>query len=173
MVLILKAGMTGCARACVCWRQIDFAGKFESERMSRLEREGRILKQLSDHEHDVAADFETERVSPCENELYVEACLRCSDGEGGGGGGSVETGLKIRSLVDGPPCWPWRTGDSPRFGLVHLFGWRSEPPPMGRVEDREGKNDPVMSSTEGGSAGGGSAAVEACHSRIAKDATQD
>lgn len=42
--------------------QIDFEGKFEAERLSRLEREGRILKQLADHEQEVATDFETERV---------------------------------------------------------------------------------------------------------------
>lgn len=46
------------------WRQTDFESKFEAERMSRLEREGRILKQLADHEQEVATDFETERVSP-------------------------------------------------------------------------------------------------------------
>lgn len=42
--------------------QMDFEGKFEAERISRLEREGRILKQLADHEQEVATDFETERV---------------------------------------------------------------------------------------------------------------
>ena len=42
--------------------QMDFEGKFEAERLSRLEREGRILKQLADHEQDVAGDFDTERV---------------------------------------------------------------------------------------------------------------
>lgn len=41
---------------------MDFESKFEAERISRLEREGRILKQLADHEQEVAADFETERV---------------------------------------------------------------------------------------------------------------
>ncbi|CAM9476945.1 unnamed protein product [Ectocarpus sp. 6 AP-2014] len=41
----------------------DFESKFEAERMSRLEREGRILKQLADHEQEVATDFETERTS--------------------------------------------------------------------------------------------------------------
>ncbi|CAN0407900.1 unnamed protein product, partial [Scytosiphon promiscuus] len=39
----------------------DFESKFEAERISRLEREGRILKQLADHEQEVATDFETER----------------------------------------------------------------------------------------------------------------
>lgn len=43
--------------------QMDFEGKFEVERMSRLEREGRILKQLADHEQDVSSDFDAERVS--------------------------------------------------------------------------------------------------------------
>lgn len=43
--------------------QTDFESKFEAERISRLEREGRILKQLADHEQEVATDFETERVS--------------------------------------------------------------------------------------------------------------
>lgn len=42
--------------------QMDFESKFEAERISRLEREGRILKQLADHEQEVATDFETERV---------------------------------------------------------------------------------------------------------------
>ncbi|CAN0296678.1 unnamed protein product [Pylaiella littoralis] len=42
---------------------IDFEGKFEAERISRLEREGRILKQLADHEQEVATDFESERTS--------------------------------------------------------------------------------------------------------------
>lgn len=42
--------------------QMDFEAKFEAERISRLEREGRILKQLADHEQEVATDFETERV---------------------------------------------------------------------------------------------------------------
>lgn len=42
--------------------QVDFESKFEAERISRLEREGRILKQLADHEQEVATDFETERV---------------------------------------------------------------------------------------------------------------
>lgn len=42
---------------------MDFEGKFEAERLSRLEREGRILKQLADHEQDVTADFDAERVS--------------------------------------------------------------------------------------------------------------
>ena len=41
---------------------MDFQSKFEAERISRLEREGRILKQLADHEQEVATDFETERV---------------------------------------------------------------------------------------------------------------
>lgn len=46
-----------------CFRvQTDFESKFEAERISRLEREGRILKQLADHEQEVATDFETERV---------------------------------------------------------------------------------------------------------------
>lgn len=46
--------------------QMDFEGKFEAERLSRLEREGRILKQLADHEQDVASDFDAERVSKLE-----------------------------------------------------------------------------------------------------------
>ncbi|CAM9843799.1 unnamed protein product [Laminaria digitata] len=42
---------------------MDFEGKFEAERLSRLEREGRILKQLADHEQDVTNDFDSERTS--------------------------------------------------------------------------------------------------------------
>lgn len=45
-------------------RQMDFEEKFEAERISRLEREGRILKQLADHEQDVTKDFDSERVRP-------------------------------------------------------------------------------------------------------------
>lgn len=53
------------------WRQTDFESKFEAERMSRLEREGRILKQLADHEQEVATDFETERVSLTRNHTHT------------------------------------------------------------------------------------------------------
>jgi hypothetical protein len=35
---------------------------FEAERRDRLEREGRILKQLGEHEQEVALRFEQERV---------------------------------------------------------------------------------------------------------------
>lgn len=35
---------------------------FEAERKDRLEREGRILKQLGEHEQEVALRFEQERV---------------------------------------------------------------------------------------------------------------
>jgi hypothetical protein len=37
---------------------------FEAERKDRLEREGRILKQLGEHEQEVALRFEQERVRP-------------------------------------------------------------------------------------------------------------
>jgi len=36
---------------------------FENERKDRLEREGRILKQLGEHEQEVALRFDQERVS--------------------------------------------------------------------------------------------------------------
>jgi hypothetical protein len=39
----------------------DFEAKFEDERNNRLEREGRILKQLVDHEEVVGNQFEEER----------------------------------------------------------------------------------------------------------------
>lgn len=40
---------------------VSFETKFEEERKSRLEREGRILKQLSDHEQEAERELETER----------------------------------------------------------------------------------------------------------------
>lgn len=41
----------------------SFQEAFEAERKDRLEREGRILKQLGEHEQEVALRFEQERVS--------------------------------------------------------------------------------------------------------------
>ncbi|CAM9489863.1 unnamed protein product [Phaeothamnion confervicola] len=41
----------------------DFEAAFEAERASRLEREARIVKQLADHEHRAAEEFDTERAA--------------------------------------------------------------------------------------------------------------
>ena len=57
--------VTPTSLAALLLLQLHFEGKFETERLSRLEREGRILKQLADHEQDVTDDFDTERVSRC------------------------------------------------------------------------------------------------------------
>lgn len=60
---------------------MDFEGKFEAERLSRLEREGRILKQLADHEQDVSNDFDSERVSLGQAHFQDEAgVIRCRCG---------------------------------------------------------------------------------------------
>lgn len=46
-----------------------FQEAFDAERRERLEREGRILRQLGEHEQEVARRFEGERVCLCADRM--------------------------------------------------------------------------------------------------------
>jgi hypothetical protein len=50
---------------------------FEAERKERLEREGRILKQLGEHEQEVALRFEQERVRHHEGQKARRVLWMC------------------------------------------------------------------------------------------------